>query len=126
MILYHCADLIWATKIKGAADALGLAARPVRTVEMLEARLGDSRPTGLVVDLDASEAALALIGRARAEAGWGGRIVAFGPHVAVEALEAARRAGADAVMARGAFNARMSEVLRDLASGAAVEDVMED
>ncbi|MFN7019929.1 MAG: hypothetical protein ACK4WH_01210 [Phycisphaerales bacterium] len=126
MILYHCADLIWATKIKGTAEALGLAARPVRTVEMLEARLGDTRPTGLVVDLEAPEVALALIGRARAEPGWAGKVVAFGPHVAVEAMAAAKRAGADAVMARGAFNAGMPGVLRDLASGAEVGDLMED
>jgi hypothetical protein len=42
------------------------------------------------------------------------RIVAFGPHVAVEMLRAAKEAGADAVMARGAFAGRLPEILRGL------------
>lgn len=124
MVLYHAADLLWATKIKGTADALGVPARPVRTIEMLDARLADSPVRALMVDLDASEVALALIRRLR-EAG-GGKpgedhpgtgitILAFGPHVSVELFQAARDAGADVCMARGGLAARMAEVLRRLA-----------
>lgn len=150
MIVFHAADLLWASKIKGTAEALGLPARPVRTLEMLEARLGDSPVTALIVDLDAPEVALALIARVR-RAGApnsptpnqrnelrandhsvfgnrvGGadvpvasaariRVVAFGPHVAVEQLQAAKRAGADAVLTRGAFHARLAETLKALSS----------
>ncbi len=42
MILYLAADLLWASKIKGTADALSIPCRPVRTLEMLEARLGEA------------------------------------------------------------------------------------
>lgn len=42
MILYLAADLLWASKIKGAADALAIPCRPVRTMEMLEARLAEA------------------------------------------------------------------------------------
>ncbi len=41
MILVHAADLLWATKIRATADACGVAVRPVRNVDMLEARLAD-------------------------------------------------------------------------------------
>lgn len=116
MILYCAADLLWASKIKGTADALGLACRPVRNLEMLDARLVDSPVRSLVVDLE-SEAGLGLIRRVREDAARGGagvRVVAFGPHVDVERLAEAKRLGADAVMARGAFAARLSSILVEL------------
>lgn len=40
------------------------------------------------------------------------RIVAFGSHVDAETLSAAREAGADRVLARSAFSARLAELLR--------------
>ncbi|MBX3387132.1 MAG: hypothetical protein KF768_11225 [Phycisphaeraceae bacterium] len=138
MILFHAADLIWASKIKGAAEALGIPARPVRNEEMLRARLADSDVRALMVDLDQPEVALALIRLARqpfagsddtvdstspasvnrqtGEAcGARIRVLAYGPHVNVAAFEAARAAGADTAMARGGLDARLSQVLRSLA-----------
>lgn len=125
MIAYFASDLIWATRIKGLADDLGIPARPVRTIEMLEARLADSPVAGLVVDLDAPETGLALIERVRSwesdQSGDGSnrspvRIVAFGPHVGIEVLDAARAAGADAVMTRGAFHNQLAEVLKAISA----------
>lgn len=122
MILYHAADLIWATKIKTTADAAGIAARPVRSVEMLEARLADSPVVALMVDLEAPEVALALLRRVQVAAGSGRpiRTLAYGPHVATEQFELARASGAGMVMARGALNARMSSIINELASDAGV------
>lgn len=112
MIAYLAADLLWATRIKGAADGIGVPARPVRTLAMLEERLADSDVRGLIVDLDApTEIAIALIRRA-AEAGV--RTVAFGPHVATDLLAAAAEAGAQTVLPRGAFAGRMGEIIRGL------------
>ncbi len=115
MILYAAADLIWASKIKATADALGLAARPVRTPEMLTARLADTQPTALIVDMDKGDEGLALIRKARAALPTL-RIVAFGPHVAKELLQAARDAGASDVMTRGALEHNMEDVLIALAA----------
>ena len=88
MVLYAAADLIWATKIKATADALGVACRPVRSLEMLEARLADTRPVAVLVDLDKGEDGLALIARLRDERAGERekaiRVVAWGPHVAKE------------------------------------------
>lgn len=138
MILYHAADLLWASKIKGTADALGIPCRPVRNAEMLAARLADApteqSPRGVVAflaDLDppATETSLALIQQLReamarlpnssASSGSAGsvQIVAFGPHVDTEALRAAKSAGADTVMTRGAFNAKLPELLKQLHAG---------
>jgi DNA-binding NarL/FixJ family response regulator len=116
MILYFAADLIWGTRIKGTADALGLACRPARTPDMLRARLADSPVRALIVDLDSPETALELIRTTRSEASGGVRVVAFGPHMAKDALQAARDAGADEVLARGAFDAHLPDILLRLGS----------
>lgn len=119
MILYFAADLLWATRIKATADDLGISCRPVRTSEMLDARLADSNPTALVLDLETAEAGIDLLRHLRLrEAEQGGttriRVVAFGPHVRTDLMDAARVAGADEVLARGAFDRRLPEVLRKL------------
>lgn len=121
MILYFAADLLWATKIKGAAEAVGVSARPVRTLEMLEARLADSPVRAMLADLDAPENALILINRLRDHRATPEqraiRIVAFGPHVATEAFDAARRAGADRVIPRGALARGLNDWLVALNAG---------
>jgi CheY-like chemotaxis protein len=118
MILYHSADLIWATRIKATAEAAGVGARPVRSIEMLEARLADSQVNAVVVDLDAPEIAIQLVQRLRQPNATPTdrkiRVLAFGPHVAVEAFDAARKAGADRVLPRGAFARNLSEWLSAL------------
>ena len=113
MVLYHAADLLWSTRIRAEAEAAGIPARPVRSVEMLRARLLDSPVRGLITDLDDPEVALDLIRHLRGPGGGapGVRIAAFGPHVATALLAAAKEAGADAVLARGAFSRRITEVL---------------
>ncbi len=121
MILYLAADLIWASKIKATAESLGLACRPVRNMEMLEARLADSDVKALVVDLDVAEMALEMVGRVKGQRGKEAegqrevRVLAFGPHVARDALAAAQAAGADEVMTRGGFDHNMDQVLLRLA-----------
>lgn len=116
MILFCASDLLWASKIKGTADALGIPCRPVRTLEMLESRLGDSPVRALVVDLEA-DVALDLIRRVRSEPVSGSTpivVVAFGPHVETETLAGAKAAGSDQVMTRGAFAARLPDTLARL------------
>jgi CheY-like chemotaxis protein len=121
MLLYAAADLIWASKIKATADALGVPARPVRTMEMLEARLADTpQIAALLVDLDKGDEGLALISRLRDASKGAGereqkiRVLAWGPHVAKELLQAARDAGANDVMTRGGFDGNMPEILMRL------------
>ena len=124
MILYCAADLIWATRIKATADSLGIPCRPVRSVEMLEARLADSDVRAVIVDLDAPEVSLAVIQALRGTSQTPARdpdrritILAFGPHVAIEVFQQAREAGADRVLARGAFDRAVPQILKDLSSG---------
>lgn len=123
LIVYLAADLIWATRIKGAGDALGLACRPVRTLQMLEDRLGDSPVVALVADLEAGDRSFELIDRLRGERASDDdrriRVLVFGPHVDRDGLQRARDCGADEVLARGVFSANLPEILLRLASQAA-------
>jgi hypothetical protein len=117
MILYCCSDLLWATKVKSTADSLGIPCRPARTLEMLNARLADSPVKALILDLEAGPVAMELLARVRAAAAKPEsaiRVVAFGPHVEVGALREAAAAGAESVLTRGAFSARLPEILQDL------------
>lgn len=120
MILYHSADLIWATRIKSVSEAVGTPARPVRTLAMLEERLRDSTVRAVLVDLDAPEIALVLINRLRGPNATPTersiRIVAYGPHIALGLFEDARKAGADHVLARGAFGRHLPDWLAALAA----------
>jgi hypothetical protein len=121
MILYAAADLLWATRIKRTADALGLAARPARDIRTLDERLGDSVVSALIVDLDAEDSAMELIGHLRRpdapESAAAVRVVAFGPHVRTDLFDQARAAGADDVVTRGQLDRQMPEILRELAGG---------
>lgn len=117
MIVYCCADLIFATKIKGTCDALGLVSRPARDVAMLQKRLDrvdDGKPNDTVaavlVDLDMGDAALPLIEQCKQHAN-PPTVVAWGPHVLVDLLKSAQQAGADQVMTRGNFTANLPAII---------------
>ncbi|MBX3353541.1 MAG: hypothetical protein KF684_11470 [Phycisphaeraceae bacterium] len=140
MIVFYASDLTWGVKIKSTAETLGVPARPVRSIDMLEARLADSPVVAFIADLAAPEVALALIERVHDENrrrsenpapeitpgtathaapdGAGAaprtrqiRILAFGPHVEVDALQRARDLGAHEVMPRGAFSHNLPDIL---------------
>lgn len=90
------ADLMFASRIRGTAPA----ANVVQRGDALPAAVGAS--TRLVlVDLHARGALEAIA--ALRQGGASSTIIAFGSHVETAALQAARDAGADRVMARSGF-----------------------
>ena len=123
MVLYSAADLVWATRIKSLADDLGVSCRPARNASMLRDRLGDSDVRALLIDLEAPDRAFELLDLLRgSEAGDRERsvkIIAWGPHVAVDLLARARESGADEVLTRGAFSSALPDLLIRLGGGAA-------
>jgi len=119
VILYLAADLVWASRIKATADGLGLACRPARSVEMLEARLADSEVRGVLLDLEKPDEAMAMLaclrGEGAPEARRGIRVLAWAPHVEKSLMQRARDAGADEVLTRGAFDHNLEDVLLRMA-----------
>ena len=90
-------DLMFGSRVRGAAPGAVLARSPDA---LLEAVGPGTRL--ILVDLQAAGALDALRGLAQSKA-TAARVVAWGPHVMEDALSAAREAGADDVMPRGAF-----------------------
>jgi CheY-like chemotaxis protein len=107
-------DLIVGARIRAAADAAGtdtvLSTRPDRIVEAVAAGARI-----VFIDLDSRGAdPLALIARLKdTPASRGARVVAFASHVRTDLIEAARGAGADRVLARGAFARILPRLVRD-------------
>jgi hypothetical protein len=119
MIIYCCSDLIFATKIRSTAQAVGVGCRPVRNVAMLQARLDQiddgklNEPvTGVLVDLDMQEAALEVIKHVKTEQP-GVQTIAFGAHVATQVLALAQESGADQVLPRSQFAANLPALLEE-------------
>ncbi|MEM6553149.1 MAG: hypothetical protein AAF750_13610 [Planctomycetota bacterium] len=124
MLIYCCADLIFATRVRAAAEDANLTSRPVRNPDMLAARLNqidDGKPNApvslFIADLENPES-LNLITQLRA---WETDqpehapipVVAFGPHVMTDALQAASDAGATRVMTRGSFTSALPTLLSE-------------
>jgi DNA-binding NarL/FixJ family response regulator len=104
-------DLIFATRIRSAAEALGVGLQVIRTLDALADRLADAGNQLLMVDLNADGLdPLAAIRQAK-EAAPSVHVIAFVSHVQVELAAAARKAGADQVMARSAFVTRLPALL---------------
>lgn len=94
-------DLIFATKIASTAGALERRVSMARTLERFGERLAE-QPGAVVIDLDADVDVLAAIELCRSCVK-PPLVIAFVSHVRADLIEAARRAGADEVMARSAF-----------------------
>jgi len=117
MIVYACADLLFATKIRSTAESLGVPTRPTRDAEALRRRLDrvddgkrNDPVSAVLIDMDLEHAAIELIRLAKSHEA-SPPVVAFGAHVAVELLASASEAGADVVLPRGAFTANLPEIL---------------
>lgn len=118
MIVYCCADLIFATKVRSTCETMGAVSRPARNAEMLKNRLDrvdDGKPNDpvalLLIDLDLGEPALELIQTARSHDP-ALPIIAWGPHVAIDLLNAAGQAGATEVLTRGSFTAKLPAIVQ--------------
>ena len=107
-VLVLVRDLIFASKISGTAQALGVAVRMVREPSKLAGEAGRR----LVVDLNLEGAIEAAVAWKEAVGG-GAEVVGFVSHVDGETIRKAREAGVDSVMARSEFVRVLERVLRD-------------
>lgn len=105
-------DLMFGSRIRAAAQQAGVDVAFVRNAGDLAARAAHADLVLLDLEtrwLDAPAAIRSLRSDAATE---GVPVVAFGPHVAGEALKAAREAGAHRVLARSAFVAQLQDLMR--------------
>src|SRR5690606_34108786 len=104
-VLALAADLLFASRIRATPAPIGATPHLGRSAEELLARAREPRPRLVLIALQARAGDPAdAIRRLRAAPETAAvPIIAFGPHVRREAIEAARAAGATRVLARPAF-----------------------
>jgi CheY-like chemotaxis protein len=109
-----CDDLIFFSRVAGAARAAGLSVRMVRTAAELVAAARTSPPRGVILDVHNPGLDLpALLAELKSACPAMPRVVAYGSHVEAAALRAAREAGCDRVMPRSQFVAELEEKIAE-------------
>src|SRR5690606_12170770 len=118
-ILALAADLIFASRIRATATAVGATVHVVRSAEELLTRARETAPRLVLIDLEARAGDPAgAIRQLRATPETAAvPIVAFASHVNREAIEAARAAGASRVLARSAFVRELPALLAEPPAG---------
>lgn len=113
-----CADLLFAARIRGAGEQVGVPVETMSRGDALE-RARALAPGLILLDLDARWLdAPALIRALKADAVLAAvPVIAFVSHVREDAIGAARDAGADRVLARSAFARQLPELLRAAGGG---------
>jgi CheY-like chemotaxis protein len=102
--LMLCDDLIFFSRVSGAARAAGLTVRMVRTAADLVATARDSAPGGVIIDVHNPGLDLpALLVQLKDACPAMPRVTAYGSHVEAAVLRAARQAGCDRVLPRSQF-----------------------
>jgi len=109
-ILLLINDLIFETKIRSTARAIGLEVETARSAAAFGKAVPLRSYAGFIVDLDAGPDAIDAIQATRSSPTCP-ELVAFGSHVQTELLAAARQAGADQVMPRSRFAAELPAML---------------
>jgi DNA-binding NtrC family response regulator len=108
--LLICSDLFFTSKVTGTAQALGLQVVAVDDIATAAAHLQNGEIGFVLLDLAVPQATVPdLIAVMPTSARR--PVLAFGSHVNVEQLDAARAAGAE-VLPRSQFSARLAEILQ--------------
>ncbi len=111
-------DLIFFSRVAGAARAAGLAVRQEKTAEALLARAREHPPRGIILDLHNPGLDLPVLLSALRDCGpVPPFVVAYGSHVEAEVLRQARQAGCDRVMPRSQFVQELDSSLPAWLSG---------
>jgi hypothetical protein len=104
-ILFVCADLIFTSKVTGVARELG---RPIRVIRDVATAIESTNSATPLAILDLGNSANTNEIRAwRERLPSDAKLVAYGSHVDVETLKAARAAGCDPVLPRSEFVKRL-------------------
>ena len=120
MVLVAVDDLLFSSKIRATAKQAGVELAFARSRDEILAQARASRPTLVIFDLNSGKTdPLATLGALKADPALAAiRTIGFASHVHTGLIEAARQAGADQVVPRSAFAARLPEILLSSVDGA--------
>ncbi len=104
-------DLFLTSRITGAAENLGCRLETAATVDDAATKLSDTNYRCLLIDLTVPGLNLSTLLDATNSSDECVSI-AYGPHVQIKQLEAARDAGCDIVLPRSRFNTELEDLLK--------------
>lgn len=118
MVLAVVTDIMFSSRIFAEGRAAGVDVKPARSLEKLRERLAGDSVQLVIIDLGAEGVdvmqAIAICRQQTAAI----PVLAFASHVQGDIIAAARKAGADEVLARSAFVQRLPMILTQLANNA--------
>jgi len=105
-------NLFLLPRIQNVTDALGVDCKFVTTLDQFSKEYEAARPVLVLIDFEADSSAWAAIlmdlRDARKDAV---KVVAFGPHADIAGMDAARKLGADHVLAKGQFSTALPKII---------------
>lgn len=111
-------DLMVVSRVEGAAAASGASVQAASDTIAAATCCKEIGAAALIVDLSAPALDWATLREFATAADRNTRIIAFGPHVHKERLEAAQAAGCDSVLSRGQFFSDLSSLVANLKNNA--------
>jgi CheY-like chemotaxis protein len=112
--LMLCDDLIFFSRVAGAARAAGLTVRQAKSVSDLVTFAKQAAPQGVILDLQNPGLDLpTLLEELRTACPTMPRVIAYGSHVDAGSLRAARQAGCDRVMPRSQFAEELESAIAE-------------
>ena len=106
-------DLTVVSSVQGVCAKIGATMRTVGNLQQATDAVGAEPVDVVILDLSTPQMDVdGLVIAAKSNAGGAPKVIAFGPHVHAERLEAARRAGCDEVVSRGQFFAQLDVILQ--------------
>ena len=113
MILAAVDDLLFSSKIRTVGKQVGAELVFARTPSEILEKARAARPSLVVFDLNSAKTdPVATIAALKSDPELSGiRVLGFASHVHAELIAAAQQAGADQVLPRSAFAARLPEIL---------------
>ncbi len=111
-ILFVGQNLVFLGRVENLAEPLGYDVRRATSETAFWDSFGSSPPALILVDLEGDEAVWGKVleGIHRQESAKS-RVVAFGPHENVAAMERARSLGCDQVLSKGEFNRDLPKII---------------
>ena len=106
-------DLLFASRISGTAERLGLTVHVQRTPEALLKQAAEEPPTCVLIDLHIPGLVIEEVVRQLKSQTTPPRIIAYGSHVDTATLKRAREAGCDRVLPRSQFVEELPAALAD-------------
>ena len=103
------------SKIRAVAKHVNVEVAFAQSGDEILAQAATTRPALIIVDLNSQKSDPVATIAALKERAHDTRVIAFASHVHVDLIDAARRAGADQVLARSQFAGNLADIL---ASGA--------